>query len=57
MHMLVLQPSMPVRVGMRFGPGIAVMFVLVMFVMDMEMVMFHRLMHMDMLVALGQMQP
>jgi hypothetical protein len=57
MHMLVHQPLMPVRVGMGLWPGIALMLVLMMFVMDMEMVVLHRFMHMEMLVALGQMQP
>lgn len=57
MHMPVFQARVPMRMRMWLRTDIAIMFMLVMRVMNVEMLMLHRLMHMQMLVTLGKMQP
>lgn len=58
MRMLVLQPLMPMDVGMRLPPWIAGrVHMLMVFIMHVGMRVLHRLMNMLVLVMLGQVQP
>lgn len=52
---LVHQPSMAVRMRVRLAYWLAVMGMLVVRVMDVQMIMLHRLVHMAVLMPFGQM--
>ena len=56
-RMPVDEARMLVPVRMRLGPRIRSMLVLVVRIMDMEMLMFHRLVDVLVHMLLGQMQP
>ena len=57
-RVLVLQPLVPVGMRVRLaGRVVGAVLVLMMFVVDVGVRMLHRLVHVLMLVALGEMQP
>ena len=57
MDVLVGQSAMPVRMAMRLRTNGKRMIMLMVFIMNMGMVMFHRLVVVYMQVSLGEVQP